>query len=150
MSTRELVLRVPASWTDAEVEERLRRLRAPAETEEQRAKSAAQVEIQTRTLARVVVDVDQLNERVETVEARGLQMVDRGELEQIRAIVDDAMARMHEIDTVAHDARAAVELAEKRMTQSVFDGLEEAKAERRKLWSSIGGLKRWQGKKVTE
>jgi tRNA A-37 threonylcarbamoyl transferase component Bud32 len=107
MSTRELVLRVPASWTDAEVEERLRRLRAPAETEEQRAKSAAQVEIQTRTLARVVVDVDQLNERVETVEARGLQMVDRGELEQIRAIVDDAMARMHEIDTVAHDARAA-------------------------------------------
>jgi hypothetical protein len=150
MATREIVVRVPASWTDAEVEERLRRLRSPAEAEAQRAKSAAQVEIQSRTLARVVVDVDQLSERMETQEARSLQTVDRSELEQFRAMLDDALARLHEVDTMAHDARAAVELSEKRISQTVFDGLAEAKTDRKKLWSSVGGLKRWQGKKVTE
>jgi hypothetical protein len=150
MATREIVVRVPASWTDAEVEERLRRLRSPAEAEAQRAKSAAQVEIQSRTLARVVVEVDQLSERMETQEARSLQTVDRSELEQFRAMLDDALARLHEVDTMAHDARAAVELSEKRILQIVSNDKAETKGDIKKLWSSVGGLKRWQGKKVTE
>lgn len=150
MAMRTLTLEVPASWTDAELEERLRRLREPAETAEQRAKSGARVALETRALASTIQRVEELLGRVDLLETHADQ-VDRtiGSLPTTQT-TDDLDARLRELVVDLGDARAAVELAEKRLAQRADELASDIAGKLKKLWSSIGGLKRHQAKEVTK
>lgn len=149
VSTRELKILVPATWTTEELEERLRRLREPAESAEQRAKSGARVEVQSRTLSRVALAVEQLDERMETLEADALGLAQKSELAELRAEIQAIRQTVDTVAGAAEDARAAVELAEKRSAQLVTEQAEAMKGKLRAIWGAIGGLKRWQSKEVT-
>ena len=58
----------PPEMSRSEIAEKLRRIRSPAETEEQRAKSAARVEVESRSLAELLEHAKRLDERVHVLE----------------------------------------------------------------------------------
>lgn len=86
MSTREITIRVPLTWTRQELEARLRRLNRPEVTEAQADKRAVRLELETAELARVARLAGVLEGRLELVEQA---LPARPELETVTELVGE-------------------------------------------------------------
>jgi chromosome segregation ATPase len=139
MNEREIILKVPATWPKEELEERLKRLREPLETALQRAKSGHRVELESRTLAGLVDELEELRARVELVEAdRRTSVATRDELAEVRELVaNTAEATGGALDQAAA-LRVQVAAAEERIDSTAKSLRDGGARERGKIWAAIG------------
>jgi uncharacterized coiled-coil DUF342 family protein len=142
MSEREIIVRVPSTWTRDELEERLRRLREPLETAAQRAKSGNRVELESRTVAALVGLAEELRARIELLEAdRSTTVATRSDLDEVRELLaNTAEATAGALDRA--DALAAQLRAAEAQIESTAEEVYETTAfERGKLWEAIGHIR---------